>query len=227
MGEEREASEQEPEFTEEMLYSFILRQIKAGADRTAIVRMLIDKGMGSVEASHQVETIYPRIIDSILKQQYAHEALMPALVGGLLAACAGGVVWGLVAVTTNREIGIVAWGIGWLSGYAVVLFARGRKGLPLQVIAFVTTILGIAFGKYVIFYHHFRRTVQEEFGAEVAAELSIFSEESVRRFIDSIGSVITGYDLLWVVLAVATAWSIPRGLGIELPESGYYRLYRG
>jgi hypothetical protein len=69
----------------------------------------------------------------------------------------------------------MAWGIGLLSGFAVMFAARGKKGLPLQVIAVLSSIAGIVIGKYGTFFYWVRESIREEYGAEAAADLSVFS----------------------------------------------------
>ena len=61
----------------------------------------------------------------------------------------GGVVWGLIVKFSDYEVGIVAWGIGFIAGTAVVFATRGGKGPHLQVIAVVSALLGILLGKYL------------------------------------------------------------------------------
>jgi hypothetical protein len=41
-------------------------------------------------------------------------------------------------------------------------------------------------------------------------------EEVIYDFIEDIGSMVSGFDILWIILAVITAWRIPKGLGIKL-----------
>jgi hypothetical protein len=111
----------------------------------------------------------------------------------------------------------MATAIGALSGYAVVKFAGGRKGLPLQVIAVVASLLGIAIGKYATFYHFFRQAAIETVGPEVASEITVLSPIVVETFFENFSLLLSGFDLLWVILAVAAAWRIPKSLGISVP----------
>ncbi|MBN2226979.1 MAG: hypothetical protein JW763_06410 [candidate division Zixibacteria bacterium] len=218
-----EISESEPpRFTDEDIAKFILARLKAGDDKASMVKYLTDQGLRSADASYLVETHYSRIVARVARQQYRSEALPPAIAGGVLAAVVGGIIWGVVSVVTDREIGIMAWAIGWLTGYAVLLFAGKRRGLPLQLVAVVTAILGIAIGKYVAFAYQFMDIVGDAYGEEVAGELSIFSEEVFLQFIENIEMVASMHDILWIILAVVTAWGIPKGSGIKLPEIGYY-----
>ena len=91
-----------------------------------------------------------------------------------------------------------------------------EKGVPLQVIAVLSSVLGIAIGKYVTFFHFLKEAIMKKYGPEVASEISLFSERVVQVFIEGIGSMVSGFDILWVVLAVITAWRIPKGLGIRV-----------
>jgi hypothetical protein len=91
-------------------------------------------------------------------------------------------------------------------------FSRGQKGTPLQVIAVLSSVLGIAIGKYVTFFHFLKKAITERYGLEVASKVSLFSGRVVQAFIEGIGSMVSDADILWVILAVTTAWSVPKML---------------
>ena len=147
-------------------------------------------------------------------------ALVPATVAGLLAAAIGGAAWAGIVILTDYEVGFVAWGIGALCGFAVAALAGNARGVPLQIIAVVASVLGIAAGKYVTFHHFLKAFVEEEAGAEAVAEMSLFSPEVIQIFTDNIGSMLSGFDIIWVLLAVGTAWGIPKASGIKLRSPG-------
>jgi hypothetical protein len=130
---------------------------------------------------------------------------------GLVAAVVGGIAWGLIVKWSDYEIGFVAWGIGFVAGMAVLLAAGGRKGLPLQVIAIVAALIGILIGKYL----SFALILQEAADAE-GFELSLFGADMRQLFRDDLGNVFALWDLLWIGLAVVTAWRI---LQPEAPET--------
>ena len=135
---------------------------------------------------------------------YDHSALLPGLAGGLIAAVAGALVWGLIVIKTDYEIGFAAWGIGFLCGLAVVRFAGGRKGLPLQVVAVVTALAGVALGKYITFAYLYRQALQE---AGIVSP-SYVSADTISAFFHNLSIVFSFWDLLWAGLAVAAAWRI-------------------
>jgi hypothetical protein len=100
------------------------------------------------------------------------------------------------------------------------MFARGRKGLPLQLVAVVSAALGIFIGKYFTFYSALKAYAAEEFGAEVVAQMSMLSPGVIQIFAESLGAMVSGFDALWVVLAVVTAWGIPKTKKLQEAVAG-------
>ena len=129
-----------------------------------------------------------------------------AAVGGLVGAIAGGLIWGLLVAAIDTELGIVAIGVGVLAGFGVVLAARGRHGVALQVIAAVCAAIGIVFGKYFAFV----QVVNDQIGPGTA---SVFDGRTFSAFMDVLGDLFSGFDVLWIAFAVYTAWRIPQGQG--------------
>ena len=74
--------------------------------------------------------------------------LLMGAVGGFLAAVVGAFIWGQIINLTEYEAGVVAIGIGFLCGYAVLRLSQGGKGILYQLIAVGSSVLGIFFGKY-------------------------------------------------------------------------------
>jgi hypothetical protein len=136
-------------------------------------------------------------------------SLLPAVVGGVFAALLGGALWAVLVVVSGYEIGFAAIGIGFLSGFGVLLFSRGSKGPLFQVIAALTSVLGVAAGKYGYYFYYLKEAVGEEYGMEVAANVRLFSVDLLQAFVMDAGSFLGGLDILWVALAMATAWKIP------------------
>jgi hypothetical protein len=129
-----------------------------------------------------------------------------AAVGGLVGGIVGGLIWGWLVAATDTELGIVAIGVGVLAGFGVVLGARGKHGTALQVIAALAAVVGILFGKYFAFV----QVVNKELGDGVA---SVFDGRTFSFFMDLFGDLFSGFDVLWIVFAVYTAWRIPQGQG--------------
>lgn len=144
----------------------------------------------------------------VREERPAAAALLPALLAGLVAAVVGGVVWGLIVKWTDYEVGFVAWGIGFLVGLAVVTAARAR-GLVFQIVAVLCALLGILIGKYLSFVWALQELAEED-----GVELPVLSMDTIDLFRDNLGIVFDWIDLLWVGLAVVTAW---RALEPEQP----------
>ena len=207
--------ESEAQVIEEVVNE-IAEQLAGGKNRTAVVQDLVKAGLSESEAHQTVERIFIEMKKVAAEEEFSGDALVPAILGGVLAAVIGGAIWAGIVIWTDREIGYIALGVGALCGLGVVLFTGGKKGFPLQVIAAVTSVLGILIGKYGFFHHYFQQALlQEENGAEVAAEYGLFSSNMMQAFAESLPEMMGGYDLLWVGLAVFTAWSIPKASGLK------------
>lgn len=199
----------------EKVNKFIVQQMKDGADKDTIIARLEEMGVAGNQAAELVNAVYPEIMRVAKEQEFTTDILPLAVIGGILAAVIGGAVWGEIVIYTGYEVGFVAWAIGLLSGAAIVFFARGRKGTPLQVLAVVSSMAGIVIGKYVTFYHFLTIAIAKKYGEMAAAKLSILSGDVVNFFVQNASSMLGGYDALWVILAVITAWRIPEGMGIK------------
>jgi len=122
---------------------------------------------------------------------------LPAL-GALLAALIGGAIWAAIVVQTNYELGLIAWAIGGLAGYAVVKLNPGQCTGVHQGIAVIASLLGILLGKYFAFGYIFTESFE-----------GIFEGELFSLFINNLGEFFGAMDIVFVILAVLTAWRIP------------------
>jgi MFS family permease len=147
---------------------------------------------------------------------YAREevggALGTAALAGLIAAIVGGVVWGLIVRWSGYEVGFVAWGIGFVVGTAVAFGARGVRGLSYQALAVVLALAGIVLGKYLSFAWTLGDAFEEE---GIPIEVPIFSGDTWDAFVESRSDVWGWFDLLWIGLAVFTAFRIPGELDVR------------
>lgn len=136
---------------------------------------------------------------------------------GVVAAAVGAAAWGVIVWLTNYEIGIAAIGIGLLVGWAVLMASGRRKGLPLQLVAVLASVAGILAGKYVTVYLEVREVVGDEL-----AFTDPFVFQLLTTNLDAFFSL---FDLLWIGLAVFTAWRFlapdPPAEPVAAPASGY------
>jgi hypothetical protein len=139
-----------------------------------------------------------------MNERADRSGLLLPLGAALAAGIVGGVLWGLIVKWSDYEVGIVAWAIGFMAGTAVANVARGARGQQLQVIAVAGALIGILLGKYLSFAF----SVQEDAQA-VGVEVGLLSSEMFRFFRENLSDVFGLFDLLWIGLAVFTAWRIP------------------
>ena len=132
-----------------------------------------------------------------------------AVLAGLVAAVVGGVIWGYVVKLSEYEVGIVAWGIGLLVGVAVAGVSRAR-GPVLQAIAVGCALAGILLGKYL----SYALIAQEDLDS-IGIDIGLFSGDMWSFFREDLDFVFGWFDLLWIGLAVFTAW---RALQPDQPE---------
>jgi hypothetical protein len=130
-------------------------------------------------------------------------AIALAAAAGIATGIVGGIVWGLIVKLSEYESGIVAWGIGFVVGTAVLLAAGRRKGLPLQVVAVVGALVGILVGKYLAY-----ALVIQDLASDQGVDVGLLSSQMRELFRDDLRSVFGWFDLLWAGLAVFTAWRL-------------------
>lgn len=183
--------------------NLIRKELAEHTPISTIVKLLMQQGLSRTDANYAIDVVQSEGVmgpDAAGPSPAAQGAL--GLLGGVLAAVLGGAVWAVLTYATNTEIGIVAWGIGWLTGLAVVLFSRGGRGVPFQIAAAACAVLGIVIGKYGSIFLFANK--------ESGGELSPFDPRLVELFFTKAGEWFSGYDLLWVGLAVVTAFGIPK-----------------
>jgi hypothetical protein len=198
--------------------ALIGEQMRAGTDQETIASMLEERGVEPTQARALVDTVYTRYARVAEEERYTPSALGPGIAGGLVGALVGGLAWGLLVILTEYEIGIAAWGIGFVAGFAVVRFAGGAKGTPLQIVAVLSSLLGIVLGKYISYAYFFKQAVADRFNVDI----SYFDSEIFRAFRENLTDIFGGFDLLWAALAVMTAWRLTRPS--ELGSEGRLRL---
>ncbi len=211
MADQKDTKKQQE--AQQKAVAYIVEQLKKGVPKQAIVDYFVNSGVDRAVANSLVESVHTELLQEAEKEQFSCGSLVIASAAGLVAAIVGGIIWGLIVIATDYEIGYMATGIGLLSGFAVLFFTE-KKGLPLQIIAVVSALAGILVGKYFTFYSIVKDLLIDEYGA-VAESISIFDGEMFRLFFLSISDIASPYDILWIVLAVIAAWRIPRAIGAK------------
>ncbi|MCC6160440.1 MAG: hypothetical protein IT350_20475 [Deltaproteobacteria bacterium] len=193
------------------VYQMVRGMIEVGKSDDAIVAELGAQGMAHDQAATIVHSVHSQVGGSVssrpITAQGSGNILLAAMLGAG-AAVISGIVWGLIAITTQHEIGFVAWGVGLLCGLAV-FYGSGREGgAALQAVAVIASLAGIAIGKYIGFVAALKALVTEEVGPEVAVQVTYFSSKVFASLVENLGGVFGLYDLLWIALAVSTAFKL-------------------
>jgi len=192
----------------QQLFEYTVAELNKGTDRETLARKLVGMGLEQAETGKYITAVQNQLKEIAQAEQMTGTEYLPGSIGGLLAAIIGGVLWGVITIATNKEYGIAAIGIGFLAGGGVLLLSGKKKGLPLQIIACVAGVLGILVGKYWIFMAQFKGIIGERYGAEAVKNIDFLSLETMQVFWTNIVSMLSGFDALWVLLAVITAWGM-------------------
>jgi hypothetical protein len=131
-----------------------------------------------------------------------------ALLGGAVGALLGAGVWTAISVFTNFEVGYVAVLVGFLAGRGVKLgagsVAGSAAGKGLQVAAAGFALFGLVAAKYFTFAHFFAQSLAED-----GVQAGPFHPEILAVFPHALPEMLSLFDLLWVALAMTTAWKGP------------------
>jgi hypothetical protein len=192
----------------------VVEQFKQGIPRESIIERLTQNGVEPDAARNFVDSIQTQLLAEVEKETISGASLFVAMAAAAVAAIIGGAIWGGIVILTDYEIGFMATGIGALSGYAVMFFTE-KKGRPLQIIAVASSLLGIFVGKYISFYAILKDLIRIDLGDAAASQVNILSGDVISLFFSAFGELLSPYDLLWIVLAIAAAWSIPRAVGAK------------
>jgi hypothetical protein len=131
--------------------------------------------------------------------QQVEQVSLGKIIGGALAASlVGAIVWALIAYYGNFELGILAMGVGALVGITVAYLAKRSVVQSHQVISVIFGLAGVIAGKYFTYY-----LIVKEIEADMGVSIK---ELGLVTFSDMFEAI----DILWIVLAAAAAWTIPK-----------------
>lgn len=186
--------------------SYISGQLSSGTDPSAIAKRLSEMGVSESEAQQMVLTVQGQVAVSSKGEALVSTAIPMAIIGGVLAALVGGAIWGFVVKLTGYEIGYMAIGIGALCGGAVLLFTGGKRGVPLQIIAVLCSLLGIVLGQYSAFFFIVKAEAPKH-GLDLSA-LPYFSMDTFHLFTAYLKELFSPFQILWIILAIGASWRI-------------------
>lgn len=206
------------EQTTKKIQEFVEKEMKLGNSLDMIVaNASTTLGFDKAHAHQVIEPLYRSSIEKAKAEVFNPNCIPMAIVAGVIAAIVGAFVWAVIVIVTDHEIGYMAIGIGAIVALAVGFATKGKKGFPLQVVGVVCSVLGIILGKYFSFAYILKDVAQKEYATQLSFSY-FFSLNAVKAFINAYSSIMDGYDFLWVILAVAAAWSLLKPSGIKLEK---------
>lgn len=140
--------------------------------------------------------------------------LLGAVGLGAIAALVGSLAWYVLSVGIDREYVILALGIGWLVGKAVVFGSGNKRGAGLQVVAGAFAFVGIMGGRYLFVNHLVSAAAPSRNGGW----LTFHQFMAVNGLLLERGNGI--FDFIYSIAAVCYAVVIPRAdrLVSEVPS---------
>ena len=124
----------------------------------------------------------------------------------VLAACvsggAGAIIWCVIVILTQHEIGWIAWGVGVLVGASVRFAAKEMDESIAGIIAAIGSAVSIVAGKLLLVFLIMQFLPVEEFDAELVKLTSV--QRFIQLFTDSFGIL----DVVFFFLAIGTAYKI-------------------
>ncbi len=89
-------------------------------------------------------------IESAFKAETENPNIVLAIVLAFCAALISALIWYGAVVITNYKLGIVAIGIGFIVAQATIFGSGKKRGIALQVISVLATVLAMVFSEYLI-----------------------------------------------------------------------------
>lgn len=119
---------------------------------------------------------------------------------GITAAIIGAVLWALITVATEYQIGWMAVGVGYLVGYAVRIAGKGIDksfGITGALLALFGCILGNIFTIYMFIF--------KEYGGPV---ISVFLQIDLAAILIMLTETFNPIDLLFYAIAIVEGYRL-------------------
>lgn len=124
-----------------------------------------------------------------------------ALLSGGAGAIVAAVAWAAIEVATEYRIGFVAVGVGWLVGQAVAKSVGPSRNQRLQLMASAWAVAGLVLARYAVFAHAVKQHLDG-----MGMPVGYFNPVILSEFQIALPELVTVFDILWVGLAISTAW---------------------
>lgn len=141
--------------------------------------------------------------------------LFQGFIGGLVGGVLGGAIWTGIAITADFPTSIFSIVVGICATIGVLLASGKQRTRPYQIICVGTTILGLLFGKYLLFYHIFSQHIISVHGQQVWDESGawLFTRGIIWRYPDYIIQEFADVDMFFIGLVLGAAIVIMMSVG--------------
>jgi hypothetical protein len=99
--------------------------------------------------THKKQKDYLRSFHILERLPMDPARMIPGIIGAAIGGLVGAILWAVVIFFAQKEIGIIAWGVGGLVGFGGLLL--GARGTTMGVICGLVALLSICGGKLVGF----------------------------------------------------------------------------
>ncbi len=132
-----------------------------------------------------------------------------AVVGGLLGAAIGVLVWWGFTVVTNIAFGLVAVVIGIAVGKGVVMLSGNKRSQGLQITSVIVATLGFVYASYLV-----NRTFLQKAFAEQGQEAVLPWIPTPELLIEVLQLGFSFMDVVFLAIVVYQAWKMPAPLQV-------------
>jgi len=156
--------------------------------------------------------------DELLAKQTSEPNMIRALLYGLGAGVIAGGLWFAIVMVTQHELGLVAIGVGWLVGQAVVLGSGGKPGLRLQLLSVLIALATMAGAEYFILRDAVVAYLGEQVGVSQASTLPVFLPLDLAFDLMTAAIQDDPLELLFWGIALYAAFRVPRVMPVAAPK---------
>ncbi len=143
-------------------------------------------------------------VQQVVAEQGQNINYSMAVVGGLLGAAIGVLVWWGFTVVTNIAFGLVAVVIGIAVGKGVVMLSGNKRSPGLQITSVVIATLGFVYASYLV-----NRTFVQKAFAEQGQEAVLPWIPAPDLLIQVLQLGFSFMDVVFLAIVVYEAWKIP------------------
>jgi hypothetical protein len=204
---------------------FVIAQVRAGTPTADIIDMLLQQGLRRSQAGYLVDSVQIDFMQGKITGELGQGGMLLVFLGAVLAAGLAGGLWAVLVIITTHPLGFGAWAIGLVAGFAVLVLARGSRGIVLQFFAALATVFGVFVGRYATFVHVLSEQLEKNYGSAAAEQVTPLSLETLEQFLLSLPDWTASEDLFWLAMGIFSAWGIPKvkaakADALPVPETG-------